>query len=135
MRISDWSSDVCSSDLRSGVFSLPENMCGKPHADLIIRGRMTQADYGIGIYTAPEAARMVGMGAQTLRRWLLGSDHTDTDEQVRHEPALWRPQYDTEEADGVLLGFLVLFETRLVIDLSTHGRASPPVRMTCNPPP
>src|SRR3546814_15427151 len=96
MRISDWSSDVCSSDLRSGVFSLPENMCGKPHADLIIRGRMTQADYGIGIYTAPEAARMVGMGAQTLRRWLLGYDHKDKDAQVRHEPALWRPQYDTE---------------------------------------
>src|SRR3546814_4100598 len=72
-------------------------MCGKPHADLIIRGRMTQADYGIGIYTAPEAARMVGMGAQTLRRWLLGYDHKDKDAQVRHEPALWRPQYDPEE--------------------------------------
>src|SRR3546814_1080396 len=99
MRISDWSSDVCSSDL----FSLPENMCGKPHADLIIRGRMTQADYGIGIYTAPEAARMVGMGAQTLRRWLLGYDHKDKDAQVRHEPALWRPQYDPEDRKSTRL--------------------------------
>src|SRR3546814_4304931 len=87
-------------------------MCGKPHADLIIRGRMTQADYGIGIYTAPEAARRGGMGAQTLRRWLLGYDHKDKDAKVRHEPALWRPQYDSEEDDGVLLGFRDSIEMR-----------------------
>src|SRR3546814_16319309 len=104
-------------------------MCGKPHADLIIRGRMTQADYGIGIYTAPEAARLVGMGAQTLRRWLLGYDHKDKDAQVRHEPALWRPQYDPEEADGVLLGFRDLIETRIVNAPRTKRIGLPPIRI------
>src|SRR3546814_10553159 len=107
-------------------------MCGKPHADLIRLGRMTQADYGIGIYTAHEAARMVGMGAQSLRRWLLGYDHKHKDAQVRHEPARWRPQYDPEEADGVLLGFRDLIETRIVNALHKKRIGLPTIRICMN---
>lgn len=74
---------------------------------------MGQAAYGIGIYTAPEAARMVGMSAQTLRRWLVGYDHGEKGKPVRHEEALWRPQYDAAD-DGMLLGFRDLIEARIV---------------------
>lgn len=103
--------------------------CGKRPTHLIIRERMTQADYGIGIYTAPEAARMVGMGAQTLRRWLLGYDHKGRDAEVRHEPALWSPQYDPDEDDGVLLGFRDLIEARIINALRKKRIGLPTIRI------
>ena len=67
---------------------------------------MDSVDYGIGAYTALEAARMVGMSQSTLRRWLLGYQHDS-----KPEPALWHPQYEPDE-DGVLLGFRDLVEAR-----------------------
>jgi uncharacterized protein (DUF433 family) len=70
---------------------------------------MHQAAYGIGIYTTPEAARMVGMRPATLRRWLLGYDH-----DAKRELPLWSPQYDANDDDGVLLGFRDLIEARIV---------------------
>lgn len=75
---------------------------------------MGQAAYGIGVYSAPEAARMVGMGATTLRRWLLGYGHARKGEPKRHEIPLWRPQYVPTEDDGILLGFRDLVEARIV---------------------
>ena len=90
---------------------------------------MTQAGYGIGIYTAPEAARMVGMGAQTLRRWVLGYDHKSKDAKLQHEPALWTPQYDPEASDGVLLGFRDLIEARIVNALRKKRIGLPTIRL------
>lgn len=90
---------------------------------------MTQAGYGIGIYTAPEAARMVGMGAQTLRRWVLGYDHKSKDARLQHEPALWTPQYDPEASDGVLLGFRDLIEARIVNALRKKRIGLPTIRI------
>lgn len=75
---------------------------------------MGQAAYGIGIYTPPEAARMVGMGAKTLRRWLLGYEHPSGANRSRQEDPLWHPQYDPTDDDGVLLGFRDLVEARIV---------------------
>lgn len=75
---------------------------------------MGQTAYGIGIYTAPEAARMVGMSAQTLRRWLQGYDHGEKGQPTKHEAALWHPQYDVGD-DGMLLGFRDLIEARIVL--------------------
>lgn len=90
---------------------------------------MKQAEYGIGIYTAPEAARMVGMGPQTLRRWLLGYDHKDKEAHIRHEPALWSPQYDPEVSEGVLLGFRDLIEARIVNALRKKRIGLPTIRV------
>ena len=90
---------------------------------------MTQADYGIGIYTAPEAAKMVGMGTQTLRRWLLGYDHRGKDSAVRHEPALWTPQYAADDDAGVLLGFRDLIEARIVNALRRKRIGLPTIRI------
>jgi uncharacterized protein (DUF433 family) len=90
---------------------------------------MTQTAYGIGIYSAPEAARMVGMGAQTLRRWLLGYDHGRKGEPLRHEQPLWTPQYDPEESEGVLLGFRDLVEARIVNALRSKRIGLPTIRI------
>ena len=86
---------------------------------------MSGLDYGIGIYTAPEAARMIGMSASTLRRWLLGYEHDE-----RFEPHLWQPQYDPAEEDGLLLGFRDLVEARIVQALRAKRIGLPTIR-TC----
>lgn len=86
---------------------------------------MSDAAYGIGIYTAPEAARMVGMRPATLRRWLMGYDH-----DAKHEAPLWRPQYDPADDDGVLLGFRDLVEARIVNALRAKKIGLPTIR-TC----
>ena len=83
---------------------------------------MFDADYGIGAYTAPEAARMVGMNSATLRRWLLGYEH---DRKV--EPALWQPQYLPDD-DGLLLGFRDLVEARIVNALRGMRIGLPTIR-------
>lgn len=75
---------------------------------------MGEIAFGIGVYTAPEAARMVGMSSQTLRRWLLGYDHKSKGGALLHEGPLWHPQYTPDEDDGVLLGFRDLVEARIV---------------------
>lgn len=69
---------------------------------------MSAVDFGIGIYTPPEAARMISMRPATLRRWLLGYEH---DGKV--EPHLWQPQYDAQD-EGLLLGFRDLIEARII---------------------
>ena len=82
------------------------------------------ATFGMGIYTAPEAARMVGMRPATLRRWLLGYAH-----DVKHEAPLWRPQYQSDGDDGVLLGFRDLIEARIVNALRAKGIGLPTIRV------
>lgn len=86
--------------------------------------------FGIGVYTASEAARMVGMSPQTLRRWLLGYSHAKTGEALRQESPLWHPQYDPDEHDGVLLGFRDLVEARIVNALRGKRIGLPTIR-TC----
>jgi uncharacterized protein (DUF433 family) len=75
---------------------------------------MGQVAFGIGVYTAPEAARMVGMNPQTLRRWLLGYDHRSKEGKLLREGPLWQPQYGPEEDESILLGFRDLIEARIV---------------------
>lgn len=69
---------------------------------------MSALDFGIGIYTPPEAARMIGMHSATLRRWLIGYQHDGKD-----EPNLWQPQYALSD-EGLFLGFRDLIEARIV---------------------
>ncbi len=86
---------------------------------------MTLGTFGIGIYTAPEAARMIGMQAHTLRRWVRGYDHHD-----KREDALWHPQYQAEEDEQLFLGFRDLIEARIVHALRKKGIGLPTIR-TC----
>lgn len=85
---------------------------------------MASTTFGIGIYTAPEAARMIGMGTQTLRRWLTGYEH-----DRKREVPLWYPQYDAEQEGKVLLGFRDLVEARIVNALRAKRIGLPTIRL------
>lgn len=80
---------------------------------------MLKSDFGIGVYSVPEAARMIGMGNQTLRRWLLGYDHNASDGMHHHSP-LWPLQHDLQD-DEIFLGFRDLIEARIVNALRRSG--------------
>ena len=90
---------------------------------------MIQTAFGIGVYTAPEAAQMVGMSPQTLRRWLRGYYHAGRGEEFRHEKPLWHPQYAPDEDDGLLLGFRDLIEVRIVNALRAKRIGLPTIRI------
>lgn len=72
----------------------------------------TNIAFGLGAYSAPEAARLIGMPPATLRRWLLGYRHGG-EAGPTVEPPLWSPQYDVDECE-LLLGFRDLVEARFV---------------------
>jgi uncharacterized protein (DUF433 family)/transposase-like protein len=97
-----------------------------------MKSDMTQAAFGIGVYTAPEAAQMVGMSPQTLRRWLRGYDHVGKGEPPRHEMPLWQAQYALDDDDGVLLGFRDLIEARIVNALRAKRIGLPTIRICIN---
>lgn len=69
---------------------------------------MAETHFGIGVYSVPEAARLIGMPSQTLRRWVSGSDHL---EDARNP--LWSAQYAKSD-DDQYLGFRDLVEARIV---------------------
>lgn len=75
--------------------------------------------FGIGIYSAPEAARLVGMNPNTLRRWLLGYDYKRGNLETE-QPPLWSPQYEPDDGE-VLLGFRDLIEARIIHALRGKG--------------
>lgn len=89
--------------------------------------RMTDNVFGIGAYTAAEAAKLLQMQAKTLRRWVYGYDY-DQGDGPREQPALWKPQYDPE-SDGALLGFRDLIEARIVHALRRSRIGLPTIRL------
>lgn len=66
---------------------------------------------GVGIYSFPDAARLIGAKARELRRWLKGYAVTQHGQRHRYEP-LWTPQLAGAGIDGV--GFRDLIELRFV---------------------
>lgn len=61
---------------------------------------------GIGLYTAVEAQRLLGVSASKIGRWLRGHERKG----VFYEP-LWKPQIDLKDG-AVYLGFRDLMEVR-----------------------
>jgi uncharacterized protein (DUF433 family) len=106
-----------------------ENLCWSLCTEVSYMCLMSQIEFGIGVYTAPEAARMVGMNPQTLRRWLLGYKHGTRGEEPRQEQPLWNPQYVPNEDDDVLLGFRDLVEARIVNALRSKHIGLPTIRL------
>jgi DNA-binding transcriptional MerR regulator/uncharacterized protein (DUF433 family) len=66
---------------------------------------------GIGLYTFPEAARLVGVRPRVLRRWLQGYTK-GKNEDVRFYPPLWKPEIVDADMDG--LSFHDLLEVRFI---------------------
>jgi uncharacterized protein (DUF433 family) len=67
---------------------------------------------GIGLYTVPEASRLIGIPQARLRRWLRGYTYAIGEGQAVSQP-VWQRQLP--EIDGTLgLGFLDLMEARFI---------------------
>jgi len=77
---------------------------------------------GIGIYTPAEAARLTGVGAGRIARWLRGHRVKGS----RYEP-LWRPQIDIDDG-RVYLGFRDLMEVRVAAAFIKQGVSPQKVR-------
>ncbi len=85
---------------------------------------------GIGFYTTSEAAQLVRMPAQKIRRWLSGHNYKIGDE-LRSMPALWAPQlpkFDNHQE----LGFRDLVELRFVNAFVKQGLGLSTIRRCLN---
>lgn len=81
---------------------------------------------GLGIYSVPDAARLTGVSAGRIRRWLLGYRYRVGDE-TRASPPVWQPQLP--EIEGALaLSFRDLMEVRVIDSLRRHGVSWPSIR-------
>jgi uncharacterized protein (DUF433 family) len=82
------------------------------------------SDLGKGVYTLPDAARLVRGDANKIRRWLYGYDYakgTGDDRRRYHSSPLWDPQYGANELGGRIVGFRDLMELRIVREFVTRG--------------
>lgn len=75
---------------------------------------------GTGIYPLHQAARLVGVEARALRRWLQGYSRKYKGERVRSEP-LWETQLRDEGLPEDVIGFRDLLEIRMVSAFVRHG--------------
>jgi uncharacterized protein (DUF433 family) len=74
---------------------------------------------GVGVYTVPEAARLTGIPAPTIRRWVTG--YTYTRNGIAHRsPPLWEGQIAPAE-NSVALGFRDLLEVRFIDFFRNQG--------------
>lgn len=78
-----------------------------------------QALVGIGLYTVPEATRLIRVPARRIRRWLTGY-RTRGGEAGQMMPPVWRGQVLPIKG-AVGLGFLDLMELRFVEAFRRHG--------------
>lgn len=85
---------------------------------------------GIGIYTMPEAARLVGKSPATIRRWLLGYRFPTKSGMGGESPPIFQPQLPQLEAHWAI-GFLDLVELLFIkafleqgVSLQTIRRAA-----------
>lgn len=82
---------------------------------------------GIGLYTIAEAARLTGVPARSIRRWIVGYKSLEQGTH-REYPPLWTRQVD-ESFDEEGLGFLDLIEVRFVHAFRTHGISLQAIRL------
>ena len=91
------------------------------------------ADVGLGVYTLPEAARLIHAEPRLVRRWLKGYRHThpgvEGQRTTSFSPPLWATQYAGDPDFGVeAIGFLDLLELRVVKSFVDAGVALQVVR-------
>jgi uncharacterized protein (DUF433 family) len=80
---------------------------------------MAEPQFGIGVYSVPEAARLIGMRSQMLRRWVSGYDDLEAGQSAAQKP-LWSAQYAKSD-ENQYLGFRDLVEARIVKALRLSG--------------
>ena len=76
----------------------------------------TQTYVGVGLYTYPEAARIIGVMPATLRRWAKDYYYTSRGRLYRHEPVIQRTF-----PEEPILTFQELIELLFVSLFRSHG--------------
>lgn len=77
--------------------------------------RVTKIQYfGVGIYSVPDAARLSGVAAARLRRWLRGYAFEDRKGSQRQSTALWARELPHDDDEQLLLSFRDLVEARWI---------------------
>ena len=79
---------------------------------------------GTGIYTLPEAARLIDVPARKIRRWLYGYSYlkkSGEDKVQAFSDPLWQPQLSKVEYEAEVIGFNDLLEVRFVAAFVEHG--------------
>ena len=81
---------------------------------------------GTGIYSIPEASRLIGVPTRDIRRWLFGYHYLrkagDAGSRVASAP-LWRHELADESFDEDVIGFRDLVELRFVREFTRAGVA------------
>jgi len=85
---------------------------------------------GRGFYTIAEAARLLGMPAVNIRRWLGGYSYLKNGEKRQIAP-LWKPQFLLDDG-GIELDFYDLAELRFVAAFLNAGLKLPAIRNCLN---
>lgn len=79
---------------------------------------------GTGIYSLPEAARLIHVPARKIHRWLYGYTYLKKSGEGRVQAfsdPLWTPQHSKTEYDAEAIGFNDLLEVRFVAAFVEHG--------------
>lgn len=79
---------------------------------------------GTGIYTLPEAARLINVPSRKIHRWLYGYSYSrkSGESHVRsYSEPLWVPQLSKTEYEAEVIGFNDLLEVRFVSAFVEHG--------------
>jgi len=83
--------------------------------------------FGVGDYTATEAARLLKTSPRTILRWLAGYRYRRADGRQATAPPLWRPQIP-RLGQELEIGFHDLIELRFVLAFLSRGVALNVVR-------
>src|SRR5688572_17347374 len=78
-----------------------------------------QSLLGVGVYTVPEAARLTGVSAPRIRRWLTGYTFTSRAAHRSSAP-VWERQIVSSGGE-LVLSFRDLLEVRFVDAFRRHG--------------
>lgn len=79
---------------------------------------------GTGIYTLPEAARLINVPARKIHRWLYGYHYPKKSGEVSAQAfssPLWAPQLSRDDYEAEVIGFNDLLEVRFVSAFIAHG--------------
>ena len=90
---------------------------------------------GTGIYTLPEAARLIDVPARKIRRWLYGYSYlkkSGEDKVQAFSDPLWQPQLSKIEYEAEVIGFNDLLEVRFVDAFVEYGVSLVVVRSCLN---
>lgn len=86
---------------------------------------------GIGLYTAPEAAKLTKIPTQNVRRWILGYQYKRRSGGKRRMPPVIRGDLGRID-DAIALSFLDLMEVRMIHAFRKYGLSWHSIRIAAD---